>query len=56
MSTYHSLKGSLLTHLQEVPAEMKQVFAASGLAISFVENDNLGRNGMEKLGPLLLKV
>lgn len=44
-----------LTHLVEYTDADKQGIAASGLNITSVENDNLGRDGMINFGPLIEK-
>lgn len=45
----------LLTHLAEMPANLLADAKATGLAIDYVENDNLKRDGMSNLGPLIDK-
>jgi hypothetical protein len=44
-----------LTHLADMPPALVAETRAMGLNVRFVENDNLGRDGMHNLGPVILK-
>lgn len=44
-----------LTHLEDVPTEMQSTAEATGLNLLWVGNDNLKRDQMNNLGPLVLK-
>lgn len=44
-----------LTHLEDVPVEMQKAATATGLNLFWVGNDNLKRDQMNNLGPLILK-
>lgn len=45
----------LLTHLAEMPRTLIEAVEQTGLQVSYVENDNLKRDGMSNLGPLIDK-
>jgi hypothetical protein len=42
-----------LTHLQTMPADMQAMLTNTGLRVLWVDNDNLKRDGMSNLGPLI---
>lgn len=44
-----------LTHLADMPTALVAEITGMGLNARFVENDNLGRDGMGNLGPLIIK-
>ncbi len=44
----------VLTHLVEMPATLLAEIKATGLNITYVENDNLKRDGMNNLGPQIM--
>ena len=43
-----------LTHLATMPENLKADIAACGLDFTYVEDDNLKRDGMSRFGPLIL--
>lgn len=43
-----------LTHLMEMPQGLRTEIDKTGLNIHIVENDNLKRDGMSNLGPLIM--
>lgn len=43
-----------LTHLADMPQQLIAEIGDTGLNVRWVENDNLGRDGMGNLGPLIL--
>lgn len=48
-------KPILLTHLHDMAENMKTELLSRAARLSWVENDNLKRDGMANLGPLLLR-